>query len=191
MRSMVRTRLGDPGAGSLWDEATLDEAIADALRRYGARVPRERTTAVVVAAGARRIGLPAEAGRVVRVTDPAGRPVARWREEEGPPTPRGQAWRAWDGGVALAEPAAGGTWEVDALGPRSLPADDAAALDLVAGDEEVVALLAAAFALERRAADEAKRGVAPARGGPAGLAVAMRAEAEEALRARRRRARMG
>ncbi len=192
MRATVRTRLGDTGATTLWDDATLDAAIADALRGYGAHLPRERTTPVVVAAGARRLALPPEAARALRVVDPAGRAVERWRAPGEPATgAAGQAWRAWDGGVSLAEPAQAGTWQVDSLGPRSLPTDDAADLDIVAGDEDVVALLAAAFALERRAADEAKRGVAPIRGGTAGLAGEARAEAERALRARRRRARLG
>jgi hypothetical protein len=191
MRSTVRTRLGDAGTPALWDDTTLDTAIADALRGYGARVPRERTTDLAVAAGARRIALPPEAVRVLRVVDPGGRTVERWPAVEPPGGAAGQAWRAWDGGVALAEPAQGGTWQVDSFGPRSLPADDAAELDIAAGDEAAVALLAAAFALERRAADEAKRGLAPVRGGIAGLAGEARAAAERALGARRRRARLG
>lgn len=191
MRAGIRVRLGDVGAPPLWDDPTLNEAIADALRGYGARVPRERTTSVDVAAGTWRIALPPEAARVLRVVDPASRAVDRWPADHVPPAAAGQAWRAWDGAVSLAEPAQPGTWRIDSLGPRSEPADDAADLDIVAGDEAAVALLAAAFALERRATDEAKRGVAPQRGGPAGLAAVARAEAERAIRARRRRVRMG
>jgi hypothetical protein len=138
MRAGIRVRLGDVGAPPLWDDPTLNEAIADALRGYGARVPRERTTSVDVAAGARRIALPPEAVRVLRVVDPAGRAVDRWPADHGPVAAAGQAWRGWDGGVSLAEPAQPGTWRIDSLGPRSEPADDAADLDIVAGDEAAV-----------------------------------------------------
>lgn len=195
MRTMIRARLGDGTAAPLWDDAALNEAIAAALLAYGARLPRERTAAVAVGAGARRLPLPpdaADAARVIRVADPTGRPIPPWRDDPADGG-RGQAWRAWDGAISLAEPAAAGAWQVDYLAPRTPPADDATDLDLHPGDEPIAAALAAAFALERRAADEAKRGLmpAPARGGPAALAAVHRADAEHAFRARRRRARLG
>lgn len=192
MRSMLRRRLGDTGPAPLWDDLTMDEAIAAALHAYGARVPRERTTAVAIAIGAHHIELPPEAGRVRRVRDPAGRSIDRWREDaETVRTARGQAWRPWDGGVSLAEPAAAGIWEIDSLGPRAQPADDAAALDVVAGDEEILTLLAMTFALERRAIDEAKRGLLMSQEGTAERARFARIAVEQALAARWRRARMG
>jgi hypothetical protein len=191
LRASVRQRLEDAGATPLWEDAALNDALAGAVRAYGARFPAEETTAVEVVAGATRVPVAGiEAGRVVRVLDPAGGFVPRQADAAGDGAgalPVAQAWRWWDGELVLDRPAAAGSWRIEHLKARTPPGDDVAAVDVGAGDEEIVVALAAATALRRRAAEDAKRGMHS--GGIAALAEALRAEAGRLLAARRRRAR--
>lgn len=190
LRGAVRARLEDAGGSPLWDDATLNGLLADALRRYGLRRPAERAIAVAVADGARTVALtpPAPGDRVTRVLDADGAPVPRERGglDDGRGGPVRQGWRPWNGELLLSAPASGGTWRVELLGERQTPVDDVAAVDLDPGDEEIVVLLAAAGALRRRAVEDAKRG--SARSAEALLAAADGFErlAEERLAARRR-----
>ena len=188
LRTALRGRLEDTGAGPLWDDAALNEAIGEGVRAYGARVPRQATASVAVAEGATSASAAGvDPDRVVRVRDGAGATVPRWSESDDGTGP-GQAWRWWDGGLRLARPATAGTWQVEHLAARTPPADDVAAVDLGPGDEEVVLALARAAALRRRATEEAKRGLPPA---AAPLARAAADDAERLLAAGRRRARGG
>jgi hypothetical protein len=190
LRAALRQRLDDGATPPLWDDAALDEAIAEGMRGYGRRAPREATATVAASGGESSLPAPGiEGERVVRVIDAEGRTVPPLADgDDGDPTAPGQAWRWWDGTLLLARPAAAGTWRIDHLAERTPPVDDATTLDIAPGDEELVLALALAAALRRRATDEAKHGLSPL---ASGLEAAARAEAERLFAARRRRARGG
>jgi hypothetical protein len=192
LRLALRQRLEDTSASPLWDDATLDRLLAEALRHYGSRFPAERSLIVIVAEGATAVPVDPslESTHVVRVIDPSGVEIERlpWPQSTRASGPGRQAWRWWSGGLVLARPAAGGNWTIDYLDRRTLPGDDVTPIELAAGDEEIVALLAAAGALLRRAVEDGKRGA-----DPRGLAFARVAErheraAERLMSARRKRA---
>jgi hypothetical protein len=186
LRAELRLRLEDGGSPPLWDDAALDEAIVEGMRGYGRRVPAEATTPVAASGG--ELALPAataiDPGRIARVIDPEGRatpPLAAG--DDGDPGRPGQGWRWWDGTLMLARPAAAGTWRIEYRTARSLPTDDATALDIAPGDEELVLSLALAAALRRRATEDAKRGMASPANGLADTALA---DAERRFAAQRR-----
>jgi hypothetical protein len=193
IRASLRLRLEDTGASPLWDDAVLNEAIAAAVRAYGAAFPKQVTTGVSVPAGATRVatGTTIDPARITRVTDAAGIWVPPWPpwEEQTAGTDRGQAWRWWGSDLILAEPAAtsgAGIWSVEHRAGRTPPAADGEQVDVLPGDEEILLALAAAAALARRAVEDAKRG---ARADTAPHADAARQEADRLIAARRRRAR--
>lgn len=160
LRTSVRRRLEDTGATPLWDDATLNDLIADAVRRYGRRRPAERSLTVAVADGARTVSVtPFTPGsRVLRVLDADGEAVPREQALLCDGTPVAQGWRWWNGQLLLTIPANGGNWQIDLLDRRAVPADDVTALDIESGDEEILILLTVAAALRRRAVEDAKRG---------------------------------
>ena len=135
LRTALRRRLEDAGAAPLWDDATLDDALAGAIRVYGARFPKEAVVTVAVAAGATAVPVAAAAidpARIVRVVDGAGAPVPREADggdAAGAPAAAGQGWRWWDGTLLLRRPAAAGTWRIELLAAREPPATDAAAAE--------------------------------------------------------------
>lgn len=194
LRTAVRRRLEDTGATPLWDDATLNEFLADAIRRYGVRVPAERSVTVAVASGATSVPVtPAlQATQVARVLDPDGDVVPRQSAAlaDGRSAP-GQAWRWWNGSLRLAVPAVGGNWSVEYLAGRELPADDVTAAEIVAGDEEIVVAIAAATALRRRAIEDGKRGLTRGSGATMSSADAFDRDVERLFAARLRRARGG
>jgi hypothetical protein len=178
MRAQIKTRLEDLGAGVLWDDQTINDAIVAALLRYGARMPSQQTLPLDLPAGATSYPIPTPPGdpdgidpaRIVRVLDERGDVVPRSRPvpdgpDTGGPTQAtlfggvAQGWRVWDGALLLERPARGGEWRIEHLGPRTAPAEDEAALDLLPGDEEAVAELAIGLLLRRRMVEEAKRGI--------------------------------
>ena len=55
LRTALRLRLEDSGVAPLWDDATLNEILAAAIRAYGVAVPRQVTTGVTVPAGATKV----------------------------------------------------------------------------------------------------------------------------------------
>ena len=194
LRTALRLRLEDPGPTPLWDDATLNESLAAAIRAYGVAVPRQMTTGVTVAAGATKVatGVILDPDRIARVTDAAGiwvPPWPPWEDRPGQRTP-GQAWRWWSDELILAEPAASsgaGLWTVEHLTGRTPAATDGEALDLLPGDEEIVLTYAQAAALARRAIEDAKRGL---RTDAAARAESAREAGERLLGRRGRRARM-
>jgi hypothetical protein len=193
LRTALRLRLEDTGAPPLWDDATLNECLAAAVRVYGTVFPRQVTTGVTVPAGATRVvtGTTLEPERITRVTDAAGIWVAPWPAGEGRPWDRGQAWRCWNGELILAEPAAtsgAGIWTVEHLAGRTPPTSDGETVDILPGDEEIILAFAEAAALSRRATEDAKRGI---RGDAGARAESSRQHAECLLQRRRRRARGG
>ena len=160
LRADLRIRLEDPGPVQLWSDAVLNDAIADAIRRYGISVPMDATAAVPVEAGARRIAVTpgsVNPARIVRVRDPDGITVLPWREDDAPGD-RAQGWRWWDDGIDLAMPAAAGTWSIDHRAGRLPPEDDTAEAAILPGDEPGIVSFAASMIFGRRAAEEAKRG---------------------------------
>lgn len=173
MRAQIRTRLEDLGAGTLWDDQTINDAIAAALLRYGARAPSQQTLTLDLPAGATSFPVPTppeepdgqdwiDPARIVRVLDERGEIVPRSRPVPDGPDTGGpaQGWRVWDGTLLLERPARGGEWRIEHLGPRTAPAGDESTLDLLPGDEEAVAELAIGLLLRRRLVEEAKRGIA-------------------------------
>lgn len=189
LRSILRRRLEDNSGTPLWDDVSLNELLADAVRRYGIRFPAEKTEAIVVADGATTILVDDEiAGSdIVAVRDGNGVAIARTRPEAERSWAAGQSWRWWNGSLVLSSPAVGGTWEVDRFSRRELAANDVDAVNIRSGDEEIVVLLAAASALMRRAVELSKRGIET--GGLTLTRVADRhsREAETLMQARRRR----
>ena len=194
LRTDLRLRLEDTGVTPLWDDATLNESLAVAIRAYGVAVPRQVTTGVTVPAGATRVatGVTLDPDRIARVMDAAGiwvSPWPPWEDRPGQRTP-GQAWRWWGAELILAEPAASsaaGIWTVEHLAGRTPPATDSDAADLLPGDEEIVLAYAQAAALARRAVEDAKRGLGS---DAAARAESAREHAERLLGRRGRRAKM-
>ena len=168
LRTGARRRLEDAGVNPLWDDASLNDFIADSIRRYGVRFPAERTVTVVAGTSATSLPvIPAiDSIQIVRVTDPHGTVVPRQMREGrdfGPGgAPGAQEWRWWNQTLLLARPAALGDWTIDYLGGRTAPVDDVAAVDLIGGDEEIVVLMTVSTALRRRAVENGKRGDARA-----------------------------
>lgn len=74
LRTMVRRRIADTSTDPVWDDDFLNDAIAEAIRRYSTRVPRQAVVAINVDVGDRELALPEEinALRVTRVFDDQG-----------------------------------------------------------------------------------------------------------------------
>ena len=105
LRTALRVRLEDATATPLWDDASLNEALAEAMGRYGARVPIERRLSVAIPATATTIAVATSLStrQVIRVLDARGEPVPRaWGQP--PRAGDGQAWRWWGGALVLALP---------------------------------------------------------------------------------------
>lgn len=158
LRELVRRRLEDVSVAPLWDDTTIDDAMADGLMRYGSIVPLEQRSSIAVSSGVHEFTVPGlESGMAIReVFAPNGTlvPPALASTFEEP----GQAWRWWAGQILLAKPAAGGNWIVEWRRPRLLPANDGDPVPMREGDEGAVSLFAAASAIRRRTVEDAKRG---------------------------------
>src|SRR5215211_5515111 len=105
LRTSLRRRLEDTGATPLWDDATLNDFLAEAVRRYGTRVPAERTATVAVSAGAMSVPVASlQASQVIHLLDPDGEvlPLQSRLTSDGWSTP-GQAWRWWSGSRATGQ----------------------------------------------------------------------------------------
>jgi hypothetical protein len=190
--------LEDTGGSPLWDDAALNEFLAAAVRGYGACFPTEISTTVMVNAGVQSavVSPVIEGSRVVRVFDAAGRSIPRRQSVEPGDSPlfglaSAQSWRWWGATLVLTIPASTtGSWQIDYLGWRVLPPDDVTTVDVIAGDEDIVVLLAVAAALDRRAVEDGKRGL-----GRSAAAMALNAakarEAADALIVKRRRRAQG
>lgn len=166
LRTMVRRRIADTSTDPVWDDDFLNDAIAEAIRRYSTRVPRQAVVAINVDVGDRELALPEEinALRVTRVFDDQGGLWKRWegRTTE-PPVPNAPStgvstWRAWGTELLLAAPAPrAGLWRIEHLAHRTEPTDDVTPLDIQPDDEDLLITQAIAISLERRAIAEGKR----------------------------------
>ena len=166
LRTMVRHRIADTSTDPVWDDDFLNDSIAEAIRRYSTRVPRQAVVAIHVETGDREISLPEEVNalRVVRVFDDQGGLWKRWegRTSE-PPAPNAPSsglstWRAWGTELLLAAPAPrSGLWRIEHLAHRTDPSDDVVPLDIQPDDEDLLIAQTVAIALERRAIADGKR----------------------------------
>lgn len=166
VRAMLRYRLEDHGADPLWTDEFLNDAIAEAVRRYSTKIERQEVAAVTVMAGDREIELPGSVNplRIARIFDDRGTLWVRWEGYgDTPPVPMGPAggtmtWRAWGGMVILGDAAhRTGLWRVEHLVHRTAPTDDVTPLDIQPNDEDIIVALSLSVALARRAISEGKR----------------------------------
>jgi len=181
----LRVRLEDPTPAPLWTDAVLHDFLREALHRYSARFPRQQTETILAIGG--ELLLP--------LTGPAtGRDIARVRLPNGTVLPSAVAgdpapgWSFWNGALVLTVPAVAGSWKVDYLALRELPDDDVTLVELPAGDEEIVVLMAASGALLRRSVEVGKRGLDTSSLALVRVAEAYERAAESLIRARFRRA---
>ncbi len=189
LRMTLRRHLSDTGANPLWEDDFLNDAIAEAIRRYSVPIPRQAIAAIPVIAGDREMDLPenVNAMRIVAVFDDLGNPWRRWEQGgEPPPVPVGypqgsSIWRAWGTAVILGTPAPRtGLWRLEHLANRVEPFDDISDLDIQPGDEDLILALAISVSLHRRAVAEGKRH--NGRAGVHPLAAAARAAQTDADR---------
>ena len=166
LRTTVRRRIADTSPEPLWDDDFLNDAIAEAVRRYSTRVPRQAVVAISVTAGDRELALPEEVNalRVVRVFDDQGTLWKRWEGRTAePPVPNAPStsrptWRAWGTELLLSAPALrDGLWRIEHLTHRTEPIDDLSPLDIQPDDEDLLIAQTVAIALERRAIVDGKR----------------------------------
>jgi hypothetical protein len=66
----TRAELNDAGVTKLWSDALLQQWLAEAIRSYSARLPKEATTTLSSVAGQAAYALPSDFARVVRVEHP-------------------------------------------------------------------------------------------------------------------------
>lgn len=199
LREMVRRRLADSSAEPLWEDAFLNDAIAEAVRRYSDRLPREAFANATVAAGARTVSVPEGVSpfRIVRVFDDRG---DLWRQWEGslsasPPVASAPAsgerlWRLWGDDLMLASPAPrSAVWRLEYRADRTPPTADGTPLDAEIGDEDILIALAMQVALVRRAIADGKASRADGKGAHPlmGAARMAQVDADKLFWLRRRR----
>ena len=185
LRASLRVRLEDPTPAPLWSDAMLHDFLRESLHRYSARFPAQRTETVIATGGERLLPLsgPTLERDIVRVRQPNGTVL--------PPSVDGDpaaGWTFWNGALLLSLSAGAGSWQIDYLALRDLPADDATDLALPTGDDEIVVLLAAAGALLRRSVEVGKRGMDSSSLALVRVAEAYERAADSLMRARHRRA---
>ena len=166
MRQMIRRRLGDSGIDPVWDDAFLNDAIGEAVRRYSLRIPRQLSTMIAVTVGDRELTIPpsVNAMKVVRLYDDLGEMWRYWNSTNSPPpSPIGRPgneflWRAWADELLLDTPAPrSGFWRVEHEAHRVAPVDDVTPMDFQPGDDDLIIASALAVSLNRRAIQDGKR----------------------------------
>lgn len=185
LRAALRIRLEDPTPNPLWNDDALHEFLREALHRYSARFPDQRTETVAATGGELLLPLtgPALARDIVRVVLPNGAHLPQAVQHD-----RAAGWAFWNNALILNTPAPAGTWQIDYLALRELPANDIDPLDLPPGDDDIIILFAAASALLRRSVEVGKRGMESASLALVRVAEAYERAAEQRIRARARRA---
>lgn len=164
LRNMLRNRLQDHGPDPLWGDEFLNDAIAEAVRRYSTSMPRQAVSAIAVLNGDQEIEMPTDVNvlRVVRVFDDRGQLIPRWEGSgEHPPVPGssvGTTWRAWANSILLGRVVTrSGVWRIEHMVHREPPTDDFEPLDIQPNDEDILVALSLSVALSRRAISEGKR----------------------------------
>lgn len=164
MRTMLRNRLQDHGPDPLWADDFLNDAVAEAIRRYSTSMPRQAVSAIAVLQGDQEIEMPNDVNvlRVVRVFDERGQLIPRWEGlGEAPPVPGGSTgttWRAWANSILLGHVVTrSGVWRIEHMVHREPPIDDFESLDIQPNDEDIIVALSLSVALSRRAISEGKR----------------------------------
>lgn len=166
LRNMLRNRLQDHGPDPLWDDDFLNDAIAEAVRRYSTSMPRQAVSAIAVLTGDQEIEMPTNVNvlRVVRVFNDRGQLIPRWEGlGDPPPVPGGSTgeattWRAWANAILLGRVVTrSGVWRIEHMVHREPPTDDYEALDIQPNDEDILVALSLSVALSRRAISEGKR----------------------------------
>lgn len=164
LRGMLRNRLQDHGPDPLWEDDFLNDAIAEAIRRYSTSMPRQAVTGIAVLVGDQEIDMPEDVNvlRVVRVFDDRGQLIPRWEGSgEKPPVPGGSSgttWRAWANTILLGDSVTrSGIWRIEHMVHREAPTDDFGPLDIQPNDEDILIALSLSVALSRRAISEGKR----------------------------------
>ncbi|MGC4191320.1 MAG: hypothetical protein QM589_09155 [Thermomicrobiales bacterium] len=198
LREMVRRRLADTSADPLWEDTFFDDAIAEAIRRYSDRFPREKSSSASVTAGARMVAIPGGVSpfRIVRLFDDLGE---IWRQWEGslaalPPVPYAPStgerlWRVWGDDLMLASPVPRtSVWRLEHLADRMVPEDDVTPLDAEIGDEDILIALTMNVALVRRAIADGKRTTGRGAHPLMGAARMAQVDADKLFWLRRRRA---
>ncbi|HET9660853.1 MAG TPA: hypothetical protein VFP05_11025 [Thermomicrobiales bacterium] len=185
LRASLRIRLEDPTPNPLWSDPMLHDFLREALHRYSARFPAQRTETVTATGGELLLPLtgPSVERDIVRVHQPNGTLLPH--AAEGDPAP---GWSFWNGALVLTLPAAAGSWQIDYLALRELAVDDITDLHLPPGDDEIVVLQAAASALLRRSVETGKRGMESSSLALVRVAEAYERAADSLIRARLRRA---
>lgn len=163
----------------------LHDFLREALHRFSARVPAQRSETIVATGGEHVLPLsgPAVERDIVRVHVPNGNLLPHTVEGD-----RAGGWSFWNGALLLNLGAAAGSWHIDYLALRDLPTDDVTPLDLPTGDDEIVVLHAASSALLRRSVESGKRGMESSSLALVRVAEAYERAADSLLRARFRRA---
>jgi hypothetical protein len=185
LRASLRVRLEDPTPAPLWTDAVLHDYLREALHRYSGRFPQQRTETLLAIGGEHLLPVTGPKGErdIARVILPDARVLPRM--VEGDPTP---GWRFWNGALVLNADAPAGPWSVEYLALRELPDDDVTEIELPAGDEEIVVLMAASGALLRRSVEVGKRGLDTSSLALVRVAEAYERAAESLVRSRLRRA---
>lgn len=165
LRTALRERLEDTSGSPLWADAALNEALVEAVRQYGVRLPTQATSTVAIIAGTSDYALPAGAvsARIVQVVDGDGDVIGADTSPVGPGPANAsgyeQGWYVFSGRLYLIrKPGTSETWTLRYWAGRELVADDVTSQPIDAGDEPIVLELAAAWAYERRGIEDAKRG---------------------------------
>lgn len=185
LRASLRIRLEDPTPNPLWSDTVLHDFLAEAMHRYSARFPLQRTMTVVAVGGelVLPIGLPLAAREINRVRLPDGSILPPAMNDD-----HAFGWSLWNSALVLNKPAVTGTWQIEYLALRHLPNDDVISLDLPPGDEEIIVQFAASSALLRRSVEVGKRGMDSSSLALVRVAEAYERAAENLIGARCRRA---
>ena len=72
LRTTIRAELNDSGSVKLWTDGQLDQWLAEAIREYGWRLPKEASESIATVADQADYGLAADCLRVRRVEHPEG-----------------------------------------------------------------------------------------------------------------------
>ncbi len=197
----IRSELNDAAATKLWEDALLARWIAEALRDYSERLPREALATWTSTAGQASYTLPTDFAQALRLEHPSGflrllAPLVGGDVTEASESPRqeGERQLSFDvyGGSAILEPAPDASGETIALRYLAAYAEPAADGDLLATpsrDDELLVWFVCARALRWIDTDEAKRMRFEQRRGvsAAAAAASYRDSYQDAMQARMRR----